>query len=151
MSLLDLVTEKVVQISLTAKDKNGVIEELIILLEKNGMITNRGLVFKDVLAREEQGSTGLEHGIAVPHGKTSGVTELTVAVGVSQEGVYFDSIDGKPAKLIFLVLSTPDQSGPHITMLKDIAFFVNDEGQRARLLAAKSPAEIVRALRKINP
>jgi mannitol/fructose-specific phosphotransferase system IIA component (Ntr-type) len=92
----------------------------------------------------------LEHGIAVPHGKTSGVTELTVAVGISHEGIYFDSIDGKPAKLIFLVLSSPDQAGTHIAMLKDIAFFVNDETKRDRLLAAKNPAEIVKALRQMN-
>ncbi len=150
MSLLKYVNERTVKMRMESRDKQSAIEELVILLEKNGVIINRGLVIKDVWEREKQGSTGLEHGIAVPHGKTSGVTELTMAIGLSIEGIPFESLDGQPAKIIFLLLSTPDLAGPHIAMLKEIAFFVNNDSVREKILHSESADEIIGIIREIE-
>ena len=88
-------------------------------------------------------STGLEEGIAVPHAKTDAVKTLTIAIGISPEGVDFNSLDGKPSKLFFLMLAPPDQSGPHIEALAEIAKLSKSKAFINALINAKTPDEIV--------
>jgi fructose-specific phosphotransferase system IIA component len=121
MALLDLISPEVVKVPLESRTKNEVIRELVGLLRDAGKISEVQPVHDAVIARENMGSTGLENGIAVPHAKTRAVRKLTMALGVSPQGVDFQSIDGKPSKLFFLLLAPPDQSGPHIQALAEIA------------------------------
>jgi mannitol/fructose-specific phosphotransferase system IIA component (Ntr-type) len=148
MSIFSILETRFIAPNLRAGSKEEAIEELVVLLEKGGRIMNRGLVIRDVLEREKAGSTGLEHGVAVPHAKTTGVPELTVALGISRSGIDFDSIDAEPAHIIFLVLSTPDLSGPHIAALKEIAFLVGEENVRKRILEAVDAEGILKILKK---
>jgi mannitol/fructose-specific phosphotransferase system IIA component (Ntr-type) len=112
------------------------------ILNKNKKLLNSDLALDDVLARESYLSTGLENGLAIPHAKTDGVNGLVAAFGVKKAGVDFESLDGKPAKLIFLVLSPRDTSGPHIQALAVIARTLKDKNMRETIIDATTSEEI---------
>lgn len=142
MKLSDLLPENQISARLTGKNKFQLIEELLDLLHEGRKILDRELALKDVLAREGYLSTGLENGLAIPHAKTDGVDQLVTAFGLKNEGVDFESLDNKPAQLIFLVLSPRDTSGPHIRALAAITKNLKDTERRKALLQAQSPEEI---------
>jgi mannitol/fructose-specific phosphotransferase system IIA component (Ntr-type) len=113
------------------------------LLRDAGKIADVETVYDALMARESLGSTGLEQGIAVPHAKTTAVDALTVALGIAPKGVDFQAIDGNPSKLFFLLLAPPDQSGPHIEALADIARITKSQAFCRTVINATSPEEVV--------
>ena len=133
-------------IGLSAQTKWEAIEELLASLDQQGLVADAAKVREDLVARERKMSTGMERGLAIPHAKSSGAKELAVALGIKPEGVEFDSLDGQPAKVIFLVISRHDRSGPHIQCLAEIAALYGREEARNALTAAKSPAQALSAL-----
>ncbi len=143
MAVVNLIEENIIKIPLEAKTKPDVIKELVDVLKKAGKIEDAESVFRAVMLRENMGSTGLEKGIAVPHAKTHKVNNLVLAIGVSPEGVDFDSLDGEPSKLFFLLIATPQQAGPHIEALSEIARLTRSSNFCKLLLNAKTPKEIV--------
>ena len=143
MAVVNLIEEDIIKIPLEAKTKPDVIKELVDVLKKAGKIEDAESVFRAVMLRENMGSTGLEKGIAVPHAKTHKVNNLVLAIGVSPEGIDFDSLDGEPSKLFFLLIATPQQAGPHIEALSEIARLTRSSNFCKLLLNAKSPKEIV--------
>ena len=143
MAVVNLIEEDIIKIPLEAKTKPDVIKELVDVLKKDGKIEDAESVFRAVMLRENMGSTGLEKGIAVPHAKTHKVNNLVLAIGVSPEGVDFDSLDGEPSKLFFLLIATPQQAGPHIEALSEIARLTRSSNFCKLLLNAKTPKEIV--------
>jgi len=114
MALIDLVTENIVKVPLKSRNKPDVLRELVQVLKDAGQIEDFDAVLKALQGREDKGSTGLGEGIAVPHCKTSAVSTLKLAIGIAPDGVDFDSPDGKPAKLLFLMVASPNLSGPHV-------------------------------------
>ena len=143
MAVINLIEEDIIKIPLEAKTKPDVIKELVDVLKKAGKIEDAESVFRAVMLRENMGSTGLEKGIAVPHAKTHKVNNLVLAIGVSPEGVDFDSLDGEPSKLFFLLIATPQHAGPHIEALSEIARLTRSSNFCKLLLNAKTPKEIV--------
>ena len=143
MAVVNLIEEDIIKIPLEAKTKPDVIKELVDVLKKAGKIEDAESVFRAVMLRENMGSTGLEKGIAVPHAKTHKVNNLVLAIGISPEGVDFDSLDGEPSKLFFLLIATPQQAGPHIEALSEIARLTRSSNFCQLLLNAKTPKEIV--------
>lgn len=150
MKLSELLTENLIAAELAGNTKFQLIEELLDLLHKDGKISDRELALSDVLAREGYLSTGLENGLAIPHAKTDGVSELVMSFGLKKEGVDFESLDNKPAHLIFLVLSPRDTSGPHIRALAAITKNLKDIEKRRALLKAQSPEEIKKIFAKFE-
>lgn len=146
MALIDLIEEKVIKIPLTGKTKNEVIRELIDVLAGAGKITDKEKVYSVILERESKGSTGLEEGIAVPHAKTTAVTDLTLAIGISPQGIDFDALDKKPSQLFFLMLAPPDQSGPHLEALAEIARMTRSKAFCRTLINSQTPREVVELL-----
>jgi len=144
MALVDLISVDVVKIPLQTNSKPAVLRELVQVLMDAGKITDVDRALKAVHEREALGSTGLELGIAVPHAKTDTVKTLTLAMGVSPQGVDFSSLDGKPSRLFFLMLAPPNLSGPHIQALADIAKLSRSRSLCDALAAAKSADEVVR-------
>jgi len=134
-------------VPLESETKFQAIEELVDALHGNQRLNNRDLALKDVLEREGYSSTGLEKGLAIPHAKTDGVSGLEIALGLSRQGIDFESLDGKPARIIFLVLSPRDTSGPHIQTLAVISRSLKDKELREKLLNASSAAEVMRIIR----
>jgi len=146
MALAELIGPEVVKVPLAGKTKNEVIRELAQLLLDAGRIPQLEAVYDALLAREALGSTGLELGIAVPHAKTAAVRELTAAIGIAPQGIDFQSIDGQPAKLFFLLLAPPDKSGPHIQALAEIARLAKSPTFLRLLASATSAKEVVALL-----
>ena len=113
-------------------------------------ISDYDTALADILAREGYLSTGLENGLAIPHAKTDGIDKLGMVFGLKREGVNFESLDEKPAHLIFLVLSPRDTSGPHIQALALIARNLKDSKIRENIKKAKSAAEIAKIFEQFN-
>jgi len=99
------------------------------------------------MAREALGSTGIGQGIAIPHGKSDCVTKLVSAFGVSRTGVPFDSLDGEPVHLFFLLVAPEDSAGPHLKALARISRLLKDKHFRDTLRLAKDEPELVKTLR----
>ncbi|HNO12510.1 MAG TPA: PTS sugar transporter subunit IIA [bacterium] len=147
-SLAELILPKTIRLDLQGKTKQGVIDELIELIADAGLVRDKSAVRQAVIERERKLSTGLGHGIAIPHGKTDAVDKLVGAFGIKREGIHFDSADGAPAKIFFLLISPVTVTGPHIKALSGIARFLRVEKNRERLLQAASVDEIISLLGK---
>jgi len=129
-----------------AADKTEAIVELVDKLGSEGLLDDVERVRKDVLDREALMSTGLKDGLAVPHAKSEGTKDMAVALGLKQEGIEFQSLDGQPARIIFLVVSRVDRAGPHLQCLAEIAQFFSDVQARTRLVQAETEQEALAAL-----
>jgi len=147
MAIIDRISEEVIKVPLASTTKKEVIRELIRILYDAGKITDIASVMEAILKREEQGSTGLEKGIAVPHAKCAQVKDLTIAIGISPKGIDFDSHDGNPSLLFFLILAPPDKSGPHIEALAEIARLARSVSFCNMLVHVKSAKEALSLIR----
>lgn len=128
--------------SLKSKNKQGIIKELSELLFKDKRINNKDSFIKDVLKREEELSTALEDGIAIPHAKSSSVLKPSVAIGISKEGIDYGSMDGKPTKIFFLIATPENANDLHIKTLSKLTSKLLDEDFKKGLLNAKNEKEI---------
>jgi fructose-specific phosphotransferase system IIA component len=142
MILTQILEPTCVKAPLDGKDKESVITELVDLLADNGALIDRDVVLEAVLVREETRSTGIGSGIAIPHGKCSGVKELVMSVGIAAEPIDFDSIDQKPVSIILLLVSPIDRTGPHIQALARISRLMLDEEFKSKLENATSAEEV---------
>lgn len=111
MALIDLIKRELIKVPLTATDKQGVITELIDLLDEAGVLLNREDALGAIQQREALGSTGLEKGIAIPHAKTEAVKSITLALGISPGGVDYQALDGKPSTMFFCILAPRIRQG----------------------------------------
>ena len=143
MTLMEILSGKSVIVGLKGQTKREVLEELVDILEVGDKITDRQKVLEAVLQREEIMSTGIGHGIAIPHGKSEYVTELGGVLGIKQEGVDFDALDGKPTYIFFLLVSPMDVSGPHIKALARISRLLKGEDFRQHLIHASDKEDAI--------
>jgi Kef-type K+ transport system membrane component KefB/mannitol/fructose-specific phosphotransferase system IIA component (Ntr-type) len=143
--ILSLVRPDCVSLDLQGETKEEIIGELVDILDRRGRLEDRGQALADVLRREKTMSTGMQHGIALPHGKTDGVRDIAVAVGIKKSGADFESLDGEKSRLFIMVVSPRKTSGPHIQFLAAIGGVLKDEKTREEIIAADS-AEIAAAL-----
>jgi PTS system nitrogen regulatory IIA component len=150
VSIGALLRPDTVRLELSGRTKIEIIDELVDVLDRAGLVTDRVQVREAVVEREKKLSTAMEHGVAVPHGKTSGVDRLVAAFGIKPQGVYFDARDGEPSRLFFLVVSPESISGPHVKALASIARCMNSAAHRGRILKAKSAEEVLRILRAVK-
>ena len=143
MSIADMISKKTVKAPLESSSKNDIIRELLGLLDSSGLIDDSQAAFDAVRSREDQGSTGLGDGIAVPHARTELVKQLTLALGIAPDGVDFESLDGQPTKIIFLLLAPPNQSGPHLEALSEVGKIAQSRSFLRLLSNARSPEEVL--------
>jgi fructose-specific phosphotransferase system IIA component len=148
MILSQVLKQSCVKTPLEATDKNGVIDELINVLDANKLIQKKDVALQAVLAREQTRSTGIGSGIAIPHGKCTAVRELVMALGIAPRPIDFGSVDGKPVGIVILLLSPTDQTGPHIQALAKISRLMLDEQFRNKLQKATSAKEVCDILAK---
>lgn len=142
-TLLKLIRPESVCVNLNGSTKDDIISELVALMAKGGNITNEAQVVRDVLMREKTMSTGMQHGIAIPHGKSEGISEMSVAIGILGKGADFGSLDGKPSSLFIMVVSPKKDSGPHIQFLAQIACILKDKELVKRIHEAKDAESVV--------
>lgn len=139
MRLTDILKPQNIVIPLQAKDKTDAINQLVNVLAANGEITSAKTVLDSVLERETTRTTGIGNGLAIPHGKCSGVDHLVLAVGKLATPIDFQAIDGRPVSLIWLLVSPPDKTGPHIHALARISRLMTIDKLRQALVTAKTP------------
>ena len=135
-----------VWVDLKANTKQGIIEEMVDRLMAAGKLKDRDAVLKAVFEREEKMSTGMQNGVAIPHGKTDSVDQLVAAVGLQKEGVAFDSLDGAPCSIFIMTVSPAKRSGPHMQFLAEVSRILCQSSKRERLLASKTHAEVFEVL-----
>ena len=146
MTLIEILSGKSVIVGLKGRDKREILEELVDVLEVGEKISDREKVLEAVLQREEIMSTGIGHGIAIPHGKSEFVKELGGVLGIKSEGVEFDSLDGQPTFIFFLLVSPMDVSGPHIKALARISRLLKGEDFRQKLIACPDKDAAIKIL-----
>jgi fructose-specific phosphotransferase system IIA component len=142
MRLTEILKPVDIKIPLAAATKNDAIAELVNLLAANNEITDAKKVLDAVLDRESTRTTGIGNGLAIPHGKCPGTAQLAMAIGRPEKPIDFQSIDGKPVNLIWLLTSPPDKTGPHIHALARISRLMTIDKFRHALLGAKTADEM---------
>jgi PTS system nitrogen regulatory IIA component len=142
MKLSEIIDENSVIPELRAKDKRGVLEELAEAICKHVLSVDKGALVKVLLERERLGSTGIGDGVAIPHGKLTGVDRPIISFGRSKEGLDFDSMDGLPAHLFFLLVAPENSAGIHLKALAKIAKMLKNSLFRKKLMEAQSRKEI---------
>ncbi len=146
MRLRDLLDDQSVKIGLESVDKEECFEEMVDILVQAGRVADRAATLRAIQTREEQGTTGIGTGIAVPHAKHGSIPSLMAALGVSREGIEFDSIDGEPVHLVILLLANINEPGPHLQALVEIARLVRIPGFYRKAVEAGAPAQILELL-----
>ena len=146
MKITDLLTKEAIDLNVKATNKKDVIEKAVELMQYNGNINNKEEYLKLVMKREEEGSTGVGEEIAIPHGKGESVSEPGLAAMVIPEGVDFDSLDGKPIKLLFLIAAPNSKDNLHLEVLSRLSALLMDEKFRKKLLNAKTKEEFLKII-----
>ncbi len=143
MKISDILTEDFVIVGLDVSSKEDAINALVDLLAKSDKVKNINKVREAVFEREKIMTTGVGKGFAVPHGKTDAVAGIVGAFGITKKPIDYDSLDGEPVRLIFLLVGRDNMVGPHIKLLSRISKLMNDNNFRERLLNSKEPKEVV--------
>lgn len=131
------------------QQKEKIIEELVELLEKSGNVTNKRKLLTDMINRERRATTALGRGLAVPHVRTSYLRELTIAIARSREGLDFDSLDGQPTHIFFVVVAPGhEDDGLYLRIYKHLAEISTFHNAVEELMAVADPGEMIRLLRQ---
>jgi len=152
MKFCDFIRVDAIQAELQADDKEGVIRELVNSLISIGQINADECesIVQAIMKREELGSTGIGRGIAVPHTKHSSVDQLVGTVGVSSNGINFQSLDGDAVQLFFLLISPPDRPGDHLRALENISRQLRDDTFCRFLKQSKSSEDVNQLLEEAD-
>ena len=137
---------RTIVIPLRGKNKDEAIAELVEVLDAAGKLEDRDLVLSDILERERSLSTGMEHGVAIPHAKTNGTRTIALAIGISPDGVDFQALDDRPSRLVFLIASPTESRGPHLQLLASIATLPRRPERIEAAISAASPEAVINAL-----
>lgn len=127
-------------------NKEEIIRELLDILEAAKKIPNREAAFTAIMEREEKMSTGMKHGIAIPHGKSSTISDLVACIGVSDNPVDFDSLDHQPCRIFIMTLSPVEKTGPHLQFLAEISLLFKNGEKRREILNAATEDDVIKVL-----
>ncbi|MCD6487445.1 MAG: PTS sugar transporter subunit IIA [Syntrophobacterales bacterium] len=140
MNIKDMLKKEFIIENLKSRTKKEVLVELSDVFSHGDI--DRDALFEVLLEREKLGSTGIGDGIAIPHGKLAGLEKLIISFGKSVKGVDFDSLDGKPVHIFFLLLAPENSAGQHLKALARISRMLKDVSFRESLLKAETPEDI---------
>jgi len=146
MKIAELLAPAAVVAQMKATGKNAALEELAEAITRAHAGLDRDAILRVLHERERLGSTGIGDGVAIPHGKLKNVDQLLLSFGRSRGGVEFDSMDGKPAHLFFLLLASEDSVGIHLKTLARISKLLKNPAIRDALLAADDSADLYRII-----
>ncbi len=149
-TLAELMNPKRVKIGLEARDKEGVLKELVDLLDLSD--ENKEILLEALKRREELGSTGIGKGIAIPHSRSTVVDNIYLVIGTSKEGVDFDSVDGKPVHIFFMLVAPPNDPGTrYLISLGRIAQLAKKIVQnKVDYLSVETPEELIELLKSLE-
>ncbi|WP_083270812.1 PTS fructose transporter subunit IIABC [Bacillus marinisedimentorum] len=146
MKISELLSAETIKLELEADNKSGVIDELAGVLDKSGMLTNPEAFVEAIWEREKESTTGIGEGIAIPHAKTAAVKKPAIAFGRSREGVDFDSLDRKPARLFFMIAAAEGANRDHLEALSRLSKMLLDDTFKEALMKAVTPEEVLKAI-----
>lgn len=138
----DALKPAFINFDLQATDKQAAISELANTFVSEGVVTNESVYLKAVMKREEESTTGIGFGVAIPHGKSAAVTEPSLAFGRSQTGIQYDSMDGKPVHLMFLIAVPETLNDEHLRILSKLSRKLMHEDVRQKLMTVTNIEEI---------
>ena len=146
MNLKTVLTADTVNLHLKGTTKEAIIDELLDLLASAGKVKDKVAAKACVMDREKKMSTGMKHGIAIPHGKTDSVEDLVACIGISDNPVDFDSLDQEPCRIFIMTLSPIDKTGPHLQFLAEVSLLFKSAEKRQEILKATDAAGVIRIL-----
>jgi PTS system nitrogen regulatory IIA component len=146
MRIMDFVREDLIVADLTAREKPAVLTELAGHLASRIPAVDAQALVRVLMERERLASTAIGEGVAIPHAKFDAVGVLTACVGRAREGVDFDSMDGRPTHLFFVLVAPQSSTGAHLKALARISRLFKDPGFRTRLMQANGAADLYRAI-----
>ncbi|WP_439846342.1 PTS fructose transporter subunit IIABC [Bacillus subtilis] len=143
MKITELLTKHTIKLNIESKEKENVIDEMVTVLDKAGKLNDRQAYKEAILNRESQSSTGIGEGIAIPHAKTASVINPAIAFGRSKDGVDYESLDGQPAHLVFMIAATEGANNTHLEALSRLSTLLMREEIRKQLIEAESEDAII--------
>jgi PTS system nitrogen regulatory IIA component len=146
MNLKTVLTKDTISLHLKGTSKEEIINELLDILVGAGKIQDRAAAYAAILDREQKMSTGMKHGIAIPHGKSATVKDLVACIGISDNPVEFDTLDKEPCRIFIMTLSPLEKTGPHLQFLAEISLLFKSSEKRGEILKAQSPEDIMSIL-----
>ena len=148
MKIMDFLSQDGISVDLRSANKTDAIKEIVDLLIGAGEVDkkDKAKVVELLMAREALGSTAIGHNVGIPHAKTDCVKDLIGAFGLSKRGVDFDSLDGEPVYIFFLLLAPQDSAGPHLKALARISRLIKDKYFRDTLRQAKDKKDVIRII-----
>ncbi|MFY9401892.1 MAG: PTS sugar transporter subunit IIA [Candidatus Omnitrophota bacterium] len=148
MQIMDFLSKKAIITDIKATKKEDVIKELVDALIEAGDVEKRARnkLIESLMSREALGSTAIGQGIAIPHAKSDSISKLVAAFGLSVKGVDFDSLDGEPAYIFFLLVAPQDSAGPHLKALARISRLLKDKYFRDTLRTCEDDKAIIRII-----
>ncbi|MCL2067479.1 MAG: PTS sugar transporter subunit IIA [Treponema sp.] len=146
MNLKTVLAANTINLNLKGSTKEEIINELLNTLIDAGKIQDREAAYNAIIEREQKMSTGMKHGIAIPHGKSSAIRELVACIGVSENAVDFDSLDRLPCRIFIMTLSPIEKTGPHLQFLAEISLLFKSAEKRQEILNAKTPEQVLKVL-----
>ena len=146
MRITELLKPESIDLNAAPKDKNDTIRQAVALMAKSGNISDIEAYTKQVMAREEESTTGVGEGIAIPHGKCDAVTRPGLAAMIIRDGVDYDSLDGEPVNILFLIAAPNTKDNVHLDVLSKLSVLLMDEDFTAALKAAKTTDEFLKVI-----
>jgi len=146
MNLKTVLTHETICLHLKGTTKEAIINELLDMLVAAKKIDDRASAFNAIMDREVKMSTGMKHGIAIPHGKSPTIHDLVACIGVSDAPVEFDALDHEPCRIFIMTLSPVDKTGPHLQFLAEISLLFKSAEKRQEILNANSSEEVLKIL-----
>ena len=146
MNLKTVLTPETVNLHLKGTSKEEIIDELLGMLVQAGKVKDKAVARACVLDRERKMSTGMKHGIAIPHGKTDSVSDLVACIGISDHPVDFDSLDQEPCRIFIMTLSPIDKTGPHLQFMAEVSLLFKSAEKRQEILNTTDKSDIIRIL-----
>ncbi|MBD3246577.1 MAG: hypothetical protein GF333_06145 [Candidatus Omnitrophica bacterium] len=150
MKISDYLKEHACQMNLSAQNKEEAIREIAGSLNSGGEINEQEAFIRDILERESLGSTGIGHGVAIPHSRTDSVDGFLIGFGKSSSGVDFSALDGEPVHLIFLMGANPQELNLYLRLLAELSKLLMDAAFRRELMAAEKSSDIIALFQKFE-
>ena len=146
MNLKSILSKDTISLHLKGTTKVEIIDELLDLLVAAKKIDNRTAAYTAIMDREKKMSTGMKHGIAIPHGKSPSINDLVACIGISDAAVDFDALDHEPCRIFIMTLSPVEKTGPHLQFLAEISLLFKSAEKRQQILNSSSSEEVLKIL-----
>ena len=147
MLVSEMLTAGLVNCRLESSCKEELFEEMVQMFVREGLVTDRKAAVDALLEREAKMSTGISDGIALPHGKVDGIDGAIVAIGISKDGIDYDSLDGEPVQVVVMILCEKGRPAMHVELLSEVSRLLTIPGFKERLLAANDSQEIIEVIK----